>query len=161
MAGKSPVTASDRKPRRRCSHQSRQRRVTRPQDNRRRPRPGEDRPLHGRAGRKPRQPCHRRPLSKTQSIRQSRQTGAHRLHPQAPRHPQRDPARSKASEPPRLTAKTVARDRIKEWTPLDWLANFILAPNFRPRCRCACWGRPQTRSPVFHYGHAYLAARPR
>ena len=63
-------------PRRRRPYQSRQRRVARPKDNRRRAGPGQDRPLHGRAGRKPRQPRHRRALSKTQSIRQSRQTGA-------------------------------------------------------------------------------------
>jgi transposase len=39
-----------------CSHQSRQRRVARPKDNRRRARPGEDRPLHGGGGRKPLNP---------------------------------------------------------------------------------------------------------
>jgi hypothetical protein len=105
-----PRSAQDRKPRRRCPHQSRQRRVARPQDNRRRPGAGQNRPLHGRAGRKPRQPYHRRALSKAPSRRKSRQTGAHRLHPQAPRHPQRNPARSKTLEPPRLTAKTVAQD---------------------------------------------------
>ena len=61
-----------------------------------RPRPGEDRPLHGGGGRKPLEPRHRRALSKAQSRRKGRQTGPHRLHPQTPRHPQRHPARAKA-----------------------------------------------------------------
>ena len=68
----------------------------RPKNNRRRPGPGADRPLHGRAGRLPRQSRHRTLLSKAASLRKSRQTGPHRLHPQAPRHPQRHPARPKA-----------------------------------------------------------------
>jgi hypothetical protein len=54
-------------PRRRRPYQSRQRRPSRPKDNRRRAGSGQDRPLYGRAHRKPRQPGHRRALSKTQS----------------------------------------------------------------------------------------------
>ena len=108
-----PRSAQDREPRWRCSHQSRQRRLARPKDNRRRPRASEGRPLHGRTGHQPLEPRHRRALSKTPSMRQSPQTGAYRMHPQAPRHPQRYLATSKALDPPGLTTKTVALDSVR------------------------------------------------
>ena len=61
---RTPRSTKNRRPRRGRSRQSRQRPRARPKNNRRRPGPGADRPLHGRAGRLPRQSRHRTLLSK-------------------------------------------------------------------------------------------------
>jgi transposase len=66
------------------------------------------RALHGRLGRQPGQPAHRRLLRRASRRRQNRQTGPGRLHAQAHRHPQCHPERPQTMAA-RLTSQTVAQ----------------------------------------------------
>ena len=69
------------------------------------------------------------PITTTPRRRQNRQAGPRRLHAQAPRHPQRHPARPQTMAN-RLTTKTVVQDR--RWTEQFelrfWFASGIASP---------------------------------